>query len=70
MKKDSNYFDKERNQKERLEFIERWADYVRTHPDEDWSKQQKILVDSQMKSAKKQIISLKDYLSIKNKHLR
>ena len=68
MKKDSkkNYFDREKNQKERFEFIEKWADYVRTHSDEDWSKQQKILIDSQIKNAKKQIIGLKDYLALKN----
>lgn len=68
MKKDSkkNYFDKEKNQKERFEFIEKWADYVRTHSDEEWSRQQKILIDSQLQGAKKQIISLKDYLALKN----
>ena len=35
------------NFKERLEFIKFWADYVKTHKDEDWSEQQNMLIDSQ-----------------------
>jgi hypothetical protein len=42
-------FDKEKNSKQRMEFVEKWADYVRTHPDRDWSRQQKVVVDSQLK---------------------
>ena len=62
-----SYFDKEKNQRERLKFIRQWAEYVRTHADREWSRQQKVLIDSQMKSARKQLISLKDYLKMKNK---
>lgn len=40
--------DIERNFKERLEFIKFWANYVKTHRDEEWSEQQNILIDSQM----------------------
>lgn len=36
------------NQEDRLNFVKYWANYVRTHPDEDWSKQQNIVIDSQM----------------------
>jgi len=36
--------------KERMKFVDLWADYVRTHPDKEWSKQQKIIVDSQLRS--------------------
>ena len=43
--------DKEKNFIERLEFIKFWAEYVKTHSDEDWSKQQNILIDSQIESA-------------------
>lgn len=39
---------KEQNAKERLDFIDFWADYIKTHKDEDWSKQQNILIDSQV----------------------
>ncbi|MBU1199483.1 MAG: hypothetical protein KKF46_00600 [Nanoarchaeota archaeon] len=35
------------NRQSRLYFVEYWAKYVRTHPDKDWSKQQKDLIDSQ-----------------------
>ena len=43
--------DKEKNFIERLEFIKFWAEYVKTHSDEDWSKQQNMLIDSQIESA-------------------
>ncbi|MEK6917700.1 MAG: hypothetical protein AABW51_02020 [Nanoarchaeota archaeon] len=38
----------ERNFKERLEFIKFWANYVKTHNDEDWSEQQNIIINSQI----------------------
>jgi len=40
-----------KNAKERLEFIDFWANYIKTHSDEDWSKQQNIIIDSQIESA-------------------
>ncbi|MFH0929076.1 MAG: hypothetical protein V1818_01820 [Candidatus Aenigmatarchaeota archaeon] len=43
-------FDREKNSEQRMRFVEKWADYVRTHPDTDWSMQQKVVVDSQLKS--------------------
>lgn len=42
-------FDKTRNRKERMKFVEFWAQYVKTHSDKDWSRQQKVVVDSQLK---------------------
>jgi hypothetical protein len=36
----------------RKDFIKFWANYVRTHKDKEWSKQQKKLIDSQIKSAR------------------
>lgn len=47
------WFDKAKNRKERMKFVELWAEYVRTHPDREWSRQQKIVVDSQLKSLMK-----------------
>jgi hypothetical protein len=41
--------DKERNFRERLQFIKYWANYVKTHPDKVWSKQQNIVIDSQIR---------------------
>jgi hypothetical protein len=43
-------FDKARNREERLKFVKLWAEYVRTHSDREWSRQQKIVVDSQLKN--------------------
>lgn len=37
---------------ERRTFVEQWAEYVRTHDDEQWSRQQNELIDSQIQSAK------------------
>ena len=34
------------NKEDRLNFIEFWADYVRTHSDEEWSEQQNVLINS------------------------
>lgn len=40
------------NEKDRMNFVRYWAEYVRTHDDEDWSKQQKVLIDSQLENSK------------------
>jgi hypothetical protein len=37
---------------DRKEFIRFWANYVKTHKDKEWSKQQKKLIDSQIKSSR------------------
>jgi hypothetical protein len=42
----------EANQRERREFIKEWAEYVRTHPDEDWGAQVNKLVNAQIESAR------------------
>ncbi len=44
----NKWFDKEKNMKERLEFVRFWAKYVREHPDKEWSEQQKVIIDSQI----------------------
>lgn len=40
-----------KNQDERMRFVDKWAEYVRTHSDKDWSKQQNIIINSSLKSA-------------------
>ena len=35
------------NNKERLEFIKFWVEYIKTHSDEEWSEQQNVVIDSQ-----------------------
>lgn len=54
------------NDQDRMWFVNYWAQYVRTHPDEVWSKQQNVLINSQMHAAKFMKLSPKDYLDIKN----
>ena len=39
---------KAQNAKERLEFIDFWVNYMKNHPDEEWSEQQNIVIDSQI----------------------
>ena len=39
--------DNSTNIQERLEFVQFWAEYVKTHSDEEWSAQQNVLIDSQ-----------------------
>lgn len=53
------------NREERMNFVEYWANYVRTHPDKDWSKQQNILINSMMKNAKNSKLTPRQYLEIK-----
>jgi len=36
------------NAKERLKFIDFLAKYIKTHPDQEWSSQQNIIIDSQV----------------------
>lgn len=36
------------NKEDRLNFVDFWAEYVRTHSDEEWSKQQNIIINSVM----------------------
>ena len=43
--------DKRRNTEQRRAMVKRWAVYVRTHDDEEWSRQQNRLIDSQLQSA-------------------
>jgi len=52
--------------RERMEFVLKWAEYVKKSPDKDWSEQQRLLIDSQIKNAKNYPLKKEDYLSIKN----
>ena len=38
------------HQKERLRFVDFWADYVRTHDDREWSSQQNLIINSCLRS--------------------
>ncbi len=37
---------KEKNFKDRLDFIDYWVNYIKTHSDKEWSKQQNFLINS------------------------
>jgi hypothetical protein len=37
------------NEEDRFNFVKFWAEYVRTHSDKEWSRQQNIIIDSQIK---------------------
>lgn len=43
---------KKENFRERLEFVEFWAEYIKTHGDEEWSKQQNLLINSQIENVR------------------
>ncbi|MBU0457589.1 MAG: hypothetical protein ABH824_06560 [Nanoarchaeota archaeon] len=53
----------ERNKRQREEFVIYWANYVKTHSDKDWSRQQNVLINSVLKSAKQW--SKEEYLKLK-----
>ncbi len=53
---------KEENQKERLDFIDKWSKYVLEHDDKDWSKQQNKIINSCLRSSK---ITKEEYLKMK-----
>ncbi|MFH1249070.1 MAG: hypothetical protein V1660_02870 [archaeon] len=41
--------EKEMNRKDRLEFVKYWANYVKTHSDKEWSRQQNIVINGQIR---------------------
>lgn len=55
------------NDQDRMWYVDYWADYVRTHPDKEWSKQQNILINSLVKNAKNSKLTKEEYLKIKKK---
>ena len=51
-----------KNQEERLQFIDTWAEYVKNHSDAEWSKQQNMIINSCLRSAsltKEQFFNMK-----------
>jgi len=53
------------NNEDRMWFVEYWANYVRTHSDKEWSRQQNILINSLMQNAKNSKLTKEQYLRIK-----
>ena len=48
-------FDREKNFKSRLEFVRLWASYVKSHPNEVWSKQQADFINSVLRTANQDV---------------
>ncbi len=55
---------RERNRKQRLAQIKRWAEYIETNPPETWGPQLNGLVNSQLESAQKSDLSAEQYQRI------
>lgn len=52
------------NQRQREEFIDFWVNYMKTHSDKDWSRQQNVLINSVLKSCTQ--LSREEYTQLKN----
>lgn len=37
------------NTEDRINFVKYWANYVKTHSDKEWSRQQNIVINSQIR---------------------
>lgn len=55
---------KEENQKERMQFIDKWSKYILEHNDKEWSKQQNKIINSCLRSSK---ITKEEYLKMKER---
>ncbi len=42
--------ERKKNFKERLDFIKKWVEYIKTHSDEEWGEQQGLLINSQFEN--------------------
>ena len=52
----------EKNNRERLKFVDFWSDYVTKHNDREWSRQQNVIINSCLRSAN---ISKEAYMKMK-----
>jgi len=51
-----------KNQKQRMDFVDYWAKYVRTHSDKEWSRQQNVIINSCLSST---TITAEQFLKMK-----
>ncbi len=56
---------KKRNFESRLKFIENYVEWLKKTPNKEWSKQQKKLIDSQLKSSR---MTKEEFLEMKKHH--
>lgn len=52
--------------KSRMDFVEKWANFVKDNPDREWSKLQAELIDSQLENAEHVNLSREQVDYIKN----
>ena len=57
------------NNKQRMDFVEKWANYVVAHSDKEWSKNQAMLIDSQINNARHIKLTKQQVNSFKSKSL-
>lgn len=50
-----------------MDFVEKWAKFVSEHSDEEWSKMQAELIDSQLENAEKVKLSKEQVRYIKKR---
>jgi len=55
--------------KSRMYFVEKWARFVAEHPDEEWSRLQADLINSQLENAKQVKLTKEQVDFIKKKEL-
>ena len=60
-------FNRERNRMERLTFIRRYSKWVKSVPNEVWSRQQASLINSFLSSSKNFQLDRKEYLAMKSR---
>lgn len=53
------------NFEDRMNFVKYWTEFVRSNPDQVWSKQQNILINSMMQNANQFPLNAEEYLKMK-----
>jgi len=56
---------KDANKQDRDWYVKFWAEYVKTHKDSEWGRQQSIFINSLMQNVRQTKITAKQYLKIK-----
>ncbi|MFA4820528.1 MAG: hypothetical protein WC613_06250 [Candidatus Aenigmatarchaeota archaeon] len=51
----------EKNQEQRMAFIDFWANYVRTHDDKEWSRLQNIIINQTPGMTAEQFLEMKGH---------
>lgn len=54
------------NDRENMKFVKLWAEYVRTHDDREWSKQQNVIINSSIQAGKS--MTKEQYFAMKKIH--